>query len=130
MIDMEDNSPDNPPSGELEFRIPDQPAPRAETSTKGGKRIGAGRKRVYEEGYANIRNGIWKSISVHREVYEEWQQERTARGITSNTDFARYLLKNLKSNQGTTTTTTSQAHALSAVSPSSPTSQFPGEETG
>ena len=81
------------------FHQPDEPGPssRATSDSHGGTRHGAGRKRIHEEGYKSVPNVLWKSISVHTNVYEEWLKERQRRGFTNNSNFARFLLENLKS---------------------------------
>ena len=81
------------------FHQPDEPGPssRATSDGHGGTRHGAGRKRIHEEGYKSVRSVLWKSISVHTNVYEEWLKERQRRGFTNNSDFARFPLENLKS---------------------------------
>ena len=36
----------------------------------GGKRIGAGRKRLHESGYKHVKFCLWKNLSVHADVYQ------------------------------------------------------------
>ena len=61
--------------------------------SRGGKRRGSGRKRKHEEGYENVRSSLWKTISLHANVYEEWMALRTAHNFKENSAFAQFLLK-------------------------------------
>ena len=70
------------------------------TTTRRGKRCGAGRKRLHEEGYESVRGLIWKTISLHDYVFEDWVKERRRLGFASNNDFALFLLEKVKRQQG------------------------------
>ena len=82
---------------EQTFRRPSEPGPsfRAPEAvrSRGGKRRGSGRKRKHEEGYENVRSSLWKTISLHANVYEEWMALRTAHNFKENSAFAQFLLK-------------------------------------
>ena len=58
------------------FRRPSEPSPsfRAPEVVRScsGKRYGSGRKRKHEEGYENVRSSLWKTNSLHANIYEEW----------------------------------------------------------
>ena len=56
------------------FRVPEQPTEKGKVA--GGRRVGAGRKRVHAGGYKNVRDRLWKSLAVHTEVFEEWTRVR------------------------------------------------------
>ena len=56
---------------------------------------------------------IWKTFSVHTEVYEEWMTEGESYGFKDNSSFVRFLLETAKSSSTAVTT--------SAVSESLPT---------
>ena len=77
----------------------------------GGKRQGSGRKRTYEAGYECVQSVIWKTFSVHTEVYEEWMTERESYGFKDNSSFARFLLETAKSS-GTAVTTSAVSESL------------------
>ena len=77
----------------------------------GGKRRGSGRKRTYDAGYERVRSVIWKTFSVHTEVYEEWLTERESYGFKDNSSFARFLLETAKSS-GTAVTTSAVSESL------------------
>lgn len=103
-----------PSSDDTEFRVPGEPAPvlgrERQRTGKGGKRRGSGRKRVHEEGYESVRSQLWKNISVHATVYEEWTEQRNKLKFTNHTEFARFLLENLtKQGQGGQTTPRARA---------------------
>ena len=97
-------------SGDPLFRTPIDPALRvneASTSTstapasfqsRGGKRVGSGRRRVHEEGYSSVHNQLWRSISIHTSVYEEWQKKRKEQAFPYNSEFASFLLANIEGN--------------------------------
>ena len=51
-----------------------------------------------------VRSVIWKTFSVHTEVYEEWMRERESYGFKDNSSFARFLLERAKSSNTTVTT--------------------------
>ena len=70
----------------------------------GGKRRGSGRKSTYDAGYERVRSVIWKTFSVHTEVYEEWMTERESYGFKDNSSFARFLLETAKSSSTAVTT--------------------------
>ena len=74
------------------FRVPEQPAP---VSSHGGRRRGAGRKKVHEGGYTAVRDLQWKTVAMHSNVFEEWVRHRDRLEFKNNTDFAQYLLSNL-----------------------------------
>ena len=59
---------------EENFRLPEQPKEKGKGV--GGRRVGAGRKRVHDGGYKNVRDRLWKSLAVHTEVFEEWTRVR------------------------------------------------------
>ena len=59
----------------------------------GGSRRGAGRKRLHEGGYRNVQNILWKNITVHTDVFNEWVKMKDLSGFTNNSDFAGYLLE-------------------------------------
>ena len=71
----------------------------------GGKRRGSGRKRTYESGYENLRSVIWKTISIHAEIYDEWISERTRHGYKDNSGFAQLLLDSAKNTTVSTAAT-------------------------
>ena len=50
-------------------------------SNRGGRRYGAGRKRVHEHGYKTARDLLWKTISVHTSIFEQWKKEQDRRGF-------------------------------------------------
>ena len=56
----------------------------------GGSRRGVGRKRLHEGGYRNVQNILWKDITVHTDVFNEWVKDLY--GFTNNSDFAGFLL--------------------------------------
>lgn len=72
------------------FLVPEQP------KSKGGRRVGAGRKRVHEGGYKSVKDLLWKNLTVHTEVFEEWSRIREICGFRNNSDFAVHLLNNMK----------------------------------
>ena len=55
--------PESEPSTSGTFLVPKS------VPLHGGKRRGSGRKRTYESGYERVRSVIWKTFSVHTEVY-------------------------------------------------------------
>ena len=61
-----------------------------------GSRRGAGKKRLHEGGYRNVQNILWKNITVHTDVFNEWVKMKDLYGFTNNTDFAGFLLDILK----------------------------------
>lgn len=69
------------------------------------------RKRTYEAGYERVRSVIWKTFSVHTEVYEEWMTERESCVFKDNSSFARFLLERAKSS-GTAVTTSAVSESL------------------
>ena len=76
------------------FRLPGQPAPIVEEKRQaGGKRRGSGRKRLYEEGYESVHGLIWKTMSLHTNIFEQWTNERKRRGFKTNNDLAIFLLE-------------------------------------
>lgn len=79
------------------FRPPDEPGPsfRSAESARshGGKRRGAGRKRQHEEGYKKARSTIWKTIALHKNVYDEWMALRETHKFKENSNFAEFLLQ-------------------------------------
>ena len=58
------------------FRRPLEPGPSFKLH--GGKRRGSGRKRKHEEGYDKARTVIWRTISLHKDVYDEWIDLRSS----------------------------------------------------
>ena len=90
--------PDSEPTTSGTFVVPKS------VPLHGGKRRGSGRKRTYEAGDERVRSVIWKTFSVHTEVYEEWMQERESYGFKDNSSFARFLLERAKSNDTAVTT--------------------------
>ena len=82
---------------EQNFQRPSEPGPsfRAPEAvrSRGGKRRGSVKKRKHEEGYENVRSSLWKTISLHANVYEEWMALRTAHNFKENSAFAQFLLK-------------------------------------
>ena len=70
------------------------------TTTRGGKRRGAGRKRLHEEGYESFRGLIWKTILLHDYVFEDWVKERRRFGFALNNDFPMFLFDKVKWQQG------------------------------
>ena len=84
------------------FRVSEQPTEKGKGA--GGRRVGAGRKRVHDGGYKNVRDRLWKSLAVHTEVFEEWTRVREERGFQNNSTFATYLLNNIKRTQLSTNT--------------------------
>lgn len=89
-IHMESDGDDN-------FRPPDEPGPsfRSAESARshGGKRRGSGRKRQHEEGYKKARGTIWKTIALHKNVYDEWMALRETHKFKENSKFAEFLLQ-------------------------------------
>ena len=78
------------------FRVPDQPKHRA-----GGKREGSGRKKKYgDSGYKRLKGLLWKNITVHTHVHDEWTKLREQHGLKNNTDYATHLLE-MKTTQAT-----------------------------
>ena len=79
------------------FRRHNEPGPsfRAPEAvrSRGGKRRSPGRKRKHKEGYENVCSSLWKTISWHANVYEEWMALRTAHNFKENSAFAPFLLK-------------------------------------
>ena len=54
------------------FRVPDQPKRGA-----GGKREGSGRKKKYgDSGYKRVKGLLWKNITAHTHVHDEWTRLR------------------------------------------------------
>lgn len=91
---------------DVNFRVPEQPGPaEGATGGPGGKRRGAGRKRIHEAGYESVRDLFWKTMSIRTTVFEEWKMERERRGFKNNTEFARFLLENSKTLPGSQTQT-------------------------
>ena len=80
------------------FRRPLEPGPSFKLH--GGKRRGSGRKRKHEEGYDKARTVIWRTISLHKDVYDEWIDLRSSSNIKDNSEFARYLLQCVKDSTG------------------------------
>ena len=115
----------------VQFRVPSETAPRVcsvdesceiQTTTRlkasskeaaqigihvgpgsGGKRLGAGRKRIHEGGYKSVRSSLWKSISLDTNVYERWVRIHKERGFSNNSDFALLLLTNIESGNASDT---------------------------
>ena len=67
---------------------------------QGGNRRDAGRKRVHDVGYRSVRNVLWKNISIHSSIFDDWIQERHRHGIKNNSEFAIFLLDNAKNQEG------------------------------
>ena len=67
---------------------------------RGGKRRGAGRKRIYESGYKAYQTSLWRSISIHAELFDEWEELRNRFLFKSNTEFAEHLLGLFKEKKG------------------------------
>ena len=84
------------------FRVSEQPTEKGKVA--GGRRVGAGRKRVHNGGYKNVRDRLWKSLAVHTEVFEEWTRVSEESGLQNNSTFATYLLNNIKRTQLSTNT--------------------------
>ena len=96
------NEMDDEGRDEDNFRVSEQPTEKGKGA--GGRRVGAGRKRVHDGGYKNVRDRLWKSLAVHTEVFEEWTRVREERGFQNNSTFATYLLNNIKRTQLSTNT--------------------------
>ena len=78
------------------FRVPEQPK-----RGPGGKREGSGRKKKYgDSGYKRVKGLLWKNITVHTHVHDEWTRLREQHGFKNNTDFATHLLE-MKTTQAT-----------------------------
>ena len=78
------------------FRPPDEPGPSFRSvgaQPHGGKRRGAGRKRQYDEGYQKARASTWKTIAIHKDVYDDWMSLREALDFKENSTFAKTLLQ-------------------------------------
>ena len=87
-----------PSSDDINFRPPDEPGPFFRVPENisrmhSGKRRGSGRKRKHDERYENIRSSIWRTISMHKDVYDEWIHMREQHNFKDNTTFARFLLQ-------------------------------------
>ena len=83
---------------DVNFRVPEQLGESAEGASRGpgGKRRGAGRKRLHEAGYESVRDLFWKTMSIRTAVFDEWKMERERHRFKNNTEFARFLLENSK----------------------------------
>ena len=101
------------------FRPPDEPGPsfRSAESARshGGKRRGAGRKRQHEEGYKKARSTTWKTIALHKDVYDEWMALRKTHNFKENSNFAEFLLQCARNSNMVATSTNAQSEISSIV---------------
>ena len=72
----------------------------SEAVKRGGRRRGSGRKRIHESGYKSVQTCIWRSVSIHAELFDEWEELRKRFHFKSNTVFATHLLQLFKSSKG------------------------------
>jgi hypothetical protein len=109
---MESDDDDN-------FRPPDEAGPSfrsAESaSSHGGKRRGAGRKRQHDEGYKKARSTTWKTIALHKDVYDEWMALRKTHNFKENSNFAEFLLQCARNSNMVATSTNAQSEISSIV---------------
>ena len=109
---MESDDDDN-------FRPPDEAGPsfRSAESARshGGKRRGAGRKRQHEKGYKNARSTTWKTIALHKNVYDEWMAFRKTHNFKENSNFAEFLLQCARNSNMVATSTNAQSEISSIV---------------
>ena len=72
----------------------------SEAVKRGGRRRGSGRKRIHESGYKSVQTCIWRSVSIHAELFDEWEELRKRFHFKSNMVFSTHLLQLFKSSKG------------------------------
>ena len=60
----------------------------------GGKRRGSGRKRPLDScsSYKEVKFLLWKNISLHTSVYDDWNEMKKDRGFKDHSSFARFFI--------------------------------------
>ena len=72
----------------------------SEAVKRGGRNGGSGRKRIRESGYKSVQTCMWRSVSIHADLFDEWEELRKRFHFKSNTVFATHLLQLFKSSKG------------------------------
>ena len=58
----------------------------------GGKQPGAGKKRAHVSGYKQVKSLLWKNISLHTSIFNDWVKLKEDLGFKDHSHFAHYLL--------------------------------------